>query len=41
VSERETQTGQELPVVNPATGELVTTVTAVSADGVVAAGERA
>jgi gamma-glutamyl-gamma-aminobutyraldehyde dehydrogenase len=41
MSERETEMEQTLPVVNPATGELITTVTAVSADGVVAAAERA
>ncbi|WP_369166522.1 aldehyde dehydrogenase family protein [Streptomyces sp. R28] len=33
--------GETLPVVNPATGELITTVPAVGADGVAVAAERA
>ncbi|MFF5965172.1 aldehyde dehydrogenase family protein [Streptomyces collinus] len=41
MSGTKTDTGETLPVVNPATGELITTVPAVSAGDVAAAAERA
>ncbi|MFJ3307315.1 aldehyde dehydrogenase family protein [Streptomyces sp. NPDC086549] len=41
MSERDTEMEETLSVVNPATGELITTVPAVSADGVAATAERA
>jgi gamma-glutamyl-gamma-aminobutyraldehyde dehydrogenase len=41
MSGQDMETRESLPIVNPATGELITTVTAVSADGVAAAAERA
>lgn len=41
MSGTDTRARQEMPVINPATGERITTVTAVGADGVATAAQRA